>query len=39
GYLVRASVPTGRAPVAPPAPMPVPVDASIPAPTPEETRA
>ncbi|WP_435080750.1 sensor histidine kinase [Clavibacter michiganensis] len=39
GYLVRASVPTGRAPVVPPAPMPVPVDASIPAPTPEETRA
>ncbi len=39
GYLVRASVPTGRAPVLPPAPMPVPLDASIPAPAPEETRA
>lgn len=39
GYLVRASVPTGRAPVVPPVPMPVPLDASIPAPAPEETRA
>ncbi|OUE24358.1 sensor histidine kinase [Clavibacter michiganensis] len=32
GYLVRASVPTGRAPVVPPVPLPVPLSVSVPEP-------
>jgi signal transduction histidine kinase len=34
GYLVRASLPTGRAPVVPPVPMPAPMPASVPEETP-----